>query len=126
MRIGPFAVIEEDVVLGEGCSVHSHAVIKRYTTLGKQNQVFEGAVLGGLPQDLKYEGGRSYLLVGDGNVFREGVTINRSTEPDGATRIGDHCFFMTCSHVAHECSVGDHVILANCVALAHGLAATRE
>jgi UDP-N-acetylglucosamine acyltransferase len=112
------AVIEEDVVIGEGCTIEAHAVVKRYTRLGKGNHLHEGAVLGGSPQDIKYRGGTSFLLVGDGNIFREHVTVNRSTEPDGTTRIGHHNFLMTSSHVAHECILGNHVVMANCVALA--------
>ena len=116
--IGPHAVVEADTVLGNGCRIGAHAVIKRYTRLGAENLVAEGAVLGGDPQDLKFSGDRSYLQIGDQNVFRESVTINRATETDGATRIGNHCFLMAYSHVAHECVLGDHVVLANNVSLA--------
>ena len=116
--IGPFAVIEKDTVLGNGCRIGAHAVIKRYTRLGEGNLVAEGAVLGGDPQDLKFSGGRSYLQIGDRNIFREGVTVNRATETDGVTRVGNHCFLMAYSHVAHECVLGNHVVLANNAALA--------
>ena len=116
--IGPYAVIEEETVLGNGCRIGAHAVIKRYTRMGDGNLVAEGAVLGGPPQDLSFLDAPSYLQIGDGNVFREGVTVNRATEPEGRTRIGGSCFLMAHSHVAHECSLGSHVILANNVALA--------
>ncbi len=116
--IGPYAVVEENTVLGNGCRIGAHAVIKRYTRLGEGNLVAEGAVLGGDPQDLKFSGDRSYLQIGDRNVFREGVTINRATESDGVTRIGNNCLLMAHSHVAHECVLGNHVVLANNVILA--------
>ena len=86
--------------------------------MGARNLVAEGAVLGGDPQELRFSGHRSYLQIGDQNVFREGVTVNRATAADAATRIGDHCFLMAYSHVAHECVLGNHVVLANNVALA--------
>ena len=116
--IGPYAVVEEETGLGNGCRIGAHAVIKRYTRLGARNLVAEGAVLGGDPQELRFSGDRSYLQIGDQNVFREGVTVNRATAADAATRIGDHCFLMAYSHVAHECVLGNHVVLANNVALA--------
>ena len=116
--IGPYAVVEEDTVLGNGCQIGAHAVIKRYSRLGAENLVAEGAVLGGEPQDLTFSGDRSHLQIGDRNVFRESVTVNRATEEDAATRIGDNCYLMAYSHVAHECVLGNHVILANNVALA--------
>ena len=116
--IGPYAVVEEETVLGNGCRIGAHAVIKRYTRLGEGNLVAEGAVLGGDPQDLKFSGDRSHLQIGDQNVFREGVTVNRATAADAATRIGDNCYLMAYSHVAHECVLGNHVVLANNVALA--------
>ncbi len=116
--LGPYAVIEEDTVLGKGCQIGAHAVIKRYTRLGRDNLVAEGAVLGGEPQDLAFFGDRSYLRIGDRNIFREGVTVNRATEAGTATRIGNDCYLMAYSHVAHECVLGNHVILANNAALA--------
>jgi UDP-N-acetylglucosamine acyltransferase len=117
-ELGPFAVIEAGAVVGSNCRIGAHAVIRGATRMGNSNQVFEGAVLGGPPQDLKYRETESYLEIGDGNVFREGVTVHKATEEGSATRIGNHCFLMACSHVAHECILGDHVILANNVALA--------
>ncbi len=116
--VGPYAVIEEDTDIGPNCRIEAHAVIKRHTRMGKDNHVFEGAVLGGIPQDLKYSGTRSRVEIGDGNVFRENVTVNRSTEVGGVTRLGDRNYLMTCAHVAHECSLEDDVIMANNVALA--------
>ncbi len=117
-RVGPFAVIEGEVEVGEGCRIGAHAVIKRYTRMGRENRVFEGAVLGGIPQDRKFRDARSALRIGDRNVFREGVTVNRSTAEGGVTTLGDDNFLMTHSHVAHECVLGSGVVMANCVALA--------
>jgi len=117
-RVGPFAVIEPDTVLGEGCQVSPHAVIKRYSILGRNNRVLEGVVIGGVPQDFKYLEHRSFVKIGDGNTFREYVTINRSTTEDGSTIIGNKCFLMAYAHVAHECELGNHVVMANAVQLA--------
>lgn len=118
VRVGPFAVIEEETELGEGCEIRAHAVVKRYTRLGPGNVVHEGAVLGGEPQDVAFRGNPSALAIGSGNRIREGVTIHRSSKPDGTTVVGSDCFLMACSHVAHDCRLGDRVIMANNVALA--------
>ena len=117
-RVGPFAVIEPETVLGEGCRVAPHAVIKRYSILGRDNRVLEGVVIGGVPQDFKFQEHRSFVRIGDGNTFREYVTINRSTAKEGSTIIGNQCFLMAYAHVAHECELGDHVVMANAVQLA--------
>jgi UDP-N-acetylglucosamine acyltransferase len=112
--IHPTAVIEEDVVLGEDCHIGAYAVIKRYTRMGARNRVHEHAVIGGDPQDLKFDPATvSATVIGDGNVFREGVTVHRGSRPGAATRIGSHGFFMALTHVAHDCTVGDHVIMVN-------------
>jgi UDP-N-acetylglucosamine acyltransferase len=116
--VGPYAVVEEDVTIGAGTELRAHAVVKRYTTLGAGNTVHEGAVLGGEPQDVGFRGGASALRIGDRNRIREGVTIHRSSKPDGATVIGSDCFLMAYAHVAHDDRLGDRVILANNVALA--------
>ena len=116
--VGPYAVIEDDTAIGAATEVRAHAVVKRYTTLGARNTVHEGAVLGGEPQDLGFRGGPTALRIGDGNRIREGVTVHRSSKPDGATVIGSECFLMAYSHVAHDDVLGDRVILANNVALA--------
>lgn len=117
-EVGPYAVIEQDVVVGARCRIESHAVIKRYTQMGESNQVFEGAVLGGVPQDLKYTGRPSGLCIGDRNIFREGVTVHRATEPGGETRIGSDNYLMANAHVAHDCVLEHHILMANNVALA--------
>ncbi len=117
-EVGPLVVIESGAVIGSHCRIGAHAVIRGSTRMGNGNQVFEGAVLGGPPQDLKYHDTESYLQIGDCNVFREGVTVHKATKHGASTRIGSHCFLMAYSHVAHECILDDHVILANNVALA--------
>ena len=118
VQIGPYTVLEKDTVVGDGCRIGAHVVIKKYTVLGRDNLVFEGAVLGGEPQDVKFAGQRSYLHIGNQNIFRENVTVNRATEPEGKTTIKNGCFLMAYSHVAHECVLGNKVVLANNVALA--------
>lgn len=115
---GPYAVIESGTEIGEGSEVRAHAVIKRFTTLGPHNIVHEGAILGGEPQDLGFKQCESYLRIGASNAFREGVTVHRGTEPESETVIGENCFIMACAHVAHNCRLGDRVIIANNVALA--------
>ncbi|MDT5122783.1 MAG: UDP-N-acetylglucosamine acyltransferase [Acidobacteriota bacterium] len=117
-RIGPYVVIEDDVVIGEGCEIASHVVIKQFTTLGRGNRVFEHAVLGGLPQDLKFKGEKTRLIIGDDNLIREGVTLHRANGEGEATRIGSRNFLMIGVHIAHNCIVGDDNIFANEVALA--------
>ena len=118
MVLGPYAFVEDGAVVGDRCEIRAHAVVKRFTTLGRDNAVHEGAVLGGEPQDLGFEGMDTALVIGDGNRIREGVTLNRSTQPGAPTVIGSECFLMGAVHVAHDCRLGDQVIMANTVALA--------
>lgn len=116
--VGPYAVLEEETELGAGCEVRAHAVIKRYTTLGPGNVVHEHAVLGGEPQDVGYRGAVTRLEIGARNVIREGVTIHRASREGQATQVGSDCMLMAYAHVAHDCRLGDCVIMANNVALA--------
>ncbi|MCA1634369.1 MAG: acyl-ACP--UDP-N-acetylglucosamine O-acyltransferase, partial [Acidobacteria bacterium] len=118
VRVGPCAVIEEDVTIGEGCEIGAHAVIKKFTTLGARNRVFEHATLGGEPQDVKFRGERSPLIVGDDNLIREGATLHRASGEGCATRVGSRNFLMIGVHVAHNCEVGDDNIFSNGAALA--------
>jgi UDP-N-acetylglucosamine acyltransferase len=111
--IGPYVVIGAHVRIGAGTVVASHAVIDGWTTIGAACDIGVGAVLGGAPQDLKFRGQRSYLHIGDHTCIREYVTVHRSSEEDGATTIGAHNFLMAYSHVAHDCHLGDHVIMVN-------------
>lgn len=118
-RVGPFCLIGGEVQLGAGVEVKSHAVITGLTEIGEGTVVFPFATLGEVPQDLKFKGERSRLVIGRRNRIREHVTMNTGTEGGGGvTRIGDDGLFMTGAHVAHDCQIGDRVILVNSVALA--------
>ena len=117
--IGAFCVIGAEVELGDESILHSHVVVTGRTTLGKGNQIFPFASIGHQPQDLKYKGEASRLQIGDGNVIREHVTMNPGTEGGGmVTSVGQQGLFMMGAHVAHDCSIGDHVIMANNATLA--------
>lgn len=116
--VGPDAIIEGQVVLGPGCIIGPRAHLSGKTTLGARVKVGIGAVVGGEPQDLSYKGEPSLTEVGDDTVIREYVTIHRGTKEGTTTRIGKSCFLMVGSHVAHNCQLADHVILANNVLLA--------
>ncbi|MEM6615920.1 MAG: acyl-ACP--UDP-N-acetylglucosamine O-acyltransferase [Pseudomonadota bacterium] len=118
-RIGPFCVVGDDVCLGENVVLHSHCTIIGDTRLGDGTEVFPFASLGHRPQDLKFRGEKSRLVIGANNVIRENVTMNPGTEGDKLeTRVGDNCLFMVGSHVAHDCQIGDRVIMANNATLA--------
>ena len=119
VRVGPYAVIGSGVTIGRACEIGAHAVLEGQLELGDESRVFPHAVLGTPPQDIKYSGETSRLVIGKRCLFREGVTVNRGTAGGGGlTRIGDGCVLMANSHVAHDCSLGREVILANSVALA--------
>jgi UDP-N-acetylglucosamine acyltransferase len=119
VRIGPFAVIGPEVALGDGCEVRAHAVLDGPSSFGAGCVVHSFAALGTPPQDKKWKGEHTQLVVGEGNVFRECVTVNRGTGHGGAvTRIGDHNLFMAYAHVAHDCTVGSHTVFANGATLA--------
>jgi UDP-N-acetylglucosamine acyltransferase len=118
VTVGPYAVVEDGAVVGDRTEIRAHAVVKRFTTLGAENQVHEGAVLGGEPQDLAFGGGETRLSIGDGNRIREYVTIHRASKEGGVTTVGSECFLMANVHVAHDCRIGDKAILANNTALA--------
>jgi len=119
VTVGPYAVIGEHVTIGAGTTVGPHAVIEGRTTIGKENQIFQFASIGAIPQDLKFHGEQSSLVIGDRNKVREFVTIHLGTKDGGAvTTVGSDCLFMAYSHVAHDCVVKDHVILANGATLA--------
>ena len=119
VRIGAFAVVGDEVELEEGCIVHPHAVLQGPARFGSKNVFHPFCSIGSDPQDLKYAGERTELEVGDANVFREWVSVNRGTAGGGGlTRIGSHNFFMVCAHVAHDCVVGNHTIFSNGATLA--------
>jgi UDP-N-acetylglucosamine acyltransferase len=112
--VGPYCVIGEHVVLSAGVSVKSHVVIEGRTTIGERTRIFPFASIGFETQDLKYKGEPSSLEIGHDNTIREHVTINPGTEGGGmVTRVGNHCLLMVGAHVAHDCQIGDHVILVN-------------
>ena len=116
--VGPFSVIGPQVRIGARTVIGPHAVINGPTTIGADNRIFQFASIGDAPQDKKYRGEPTQLLIGDRNVFRESCTINRGTTHDkGVTRIGDDNLFMAYSHVAHDCVIGDNTVFANSVAL---------
>ena len=119
VRIGPYTVIGEHVSIGPGTQVGAHCVLEGYTTIGADCEIFTGAVIGSMPQDLKYRGEKSLLVIGDRNKIREYVTINPGTEGGGGkTVIGSNCLLMAYAHVAHDCLIGNHVVIANSAALA--------
>ncbi len=118
VEIGPFSIIEDNVVIAENCAISSHVLIASGTRLGRGIRVFQGAVIGTIPQDLKFEGEETLANIGENTTIREYVTINRGTSESGSTDIGTDCLIMAYAHVAHDCKIGDHVILANSVNLA--------
>lgn len=119
VRIGPNCCIGPKVVLGDRCLLHNNVTITGNTRIGANNQFFPGCVLGCIPQDLKYRGTDTQLLIGSDNVFRENVTVHTGTEvAGGVTKIGDHNHFLVGCHIAHDCQVGNHCILSNQVQLA--------
>ena len=113
VRVGPYAVIDEHVELGPECLVGPHVYLTGKTTIGARNRFFSGCVIGEAPQDLKYKGELTRVRIGDGNTFRENVTVNRSTTAGEETVIGSNSFLMAGCHVGHNCHVGNDVILAN-------------
>jgi UDP-N-acetylglucosamine acyltransferase len=118
VRVGHHCVIGPNVKIGRGTRLENNVTISGNSRIGRNNHLFPNVVIGAEPQDLSYKGTPTQVIIGDGNVFRESVTINRATEKeDGITSVGNDCYFMTCSHVAHDCKVGDRVIMANNVML---------
>jgi len=117
VKIGPYAHIMDDVVIGDGTEIGSHVVLAPGTRIGKNCKIFHHAVLGEIPQDLKFEGEYTTVEIGDNTTIREFVTINRGTKATWKTIIGSNCLLMAYSHVAHDCRIGDNVILANAVNL---------
>ena len=119
VEVGPYAVIGPRVRIGAGTVVGAHCVIDGHTTIGRDNRIFPFASIGGAPQDKKYAGEPTRLSIGDGNTIREYVTINTGTVQDESeTRLGDDNWIMAYVHVAHDCRLGSHIILANAVQLA--------
>ena len=118
-KIGPYCVIGADVTIGAGSELKAHVNVDGVTSIGENNIIFPFTSLGTPPQDLKFKGERSELVIGDNNTIREHVTMNAGTEGGGlVTKVGNNCFIMVGSHVAHDCQLGDHVIMANNATLA--------
>jgi UDP-N-acetylglucosamine acyltransferase len=118
VEVGPFAVIGDNVVIGPRCWIGPHAVVNGPTTLGADNRVFQFASLGDAPQDKKYKGEPTRLEIGDRNVFREYCTVNRGTVTgNGVTRLGDDNMLLAYTHVGHDCTLGNHIVLSNLVML---------
>jgi UDP-N-acetylglucosamine acyltransferase len=118
VKIDPFAVVEEGVNIGDSTHVMSHAVIMKNTIVGKSCYIFPGAVLGAVPQDLKFDGEETFVEIGDNTTIRECVTVNRGTKDKWKTKVGSNCLLMAYCHIAHDCILGDYVIIANSVQLA--------
>ncbi len=117
VEVGPYAVIEGDVSIGAGTVIGPHAVIRQYSRLGKNNFIDAHAIIGGTPQHTSFAGDETWVEIGDDNVIREGATIHRAFEKGGKTSVGSNCMLMINSHVAHDCTVGDNVVLTNNVML---------
>jgi UDP-N-acetylglucosamine acyltransferase len=120
--IGPYCIIGEHVLLGDHCKLHSHVVIDGHTSLGARNEIFPFASIGLKTQDLKWKGGLTRVEIGDDNTFRECVTVNSATAEGGVTRIGSHNHILAYAHVAHDCSLGNHIVMSNVATLAGHIA----
>ncbi len=118
VEIGPFCVIGPHVRIGRGTRLESNVTLMGHVSIGQNNHIYPGVVIGGEPQDISYKGSDTQVILGDNNIIREGVTINRASEKeDGVTSLGNNNFLMACSHVAHDCKLGNRIILANGVLL---------
>ena len=117
VSIGAYSIIEDNVIIGDNTIIDSHTIIKEYTEVGKNCNIFSHCVIGGVPQDKKYNGEKSKLVIGNNNTIREFCTLNRGTEESGITKIGNNCLFMAYVHVAHDCYLKNDIILANGVQL---------
>ncbi|CUH94534.1 Acyl-[acyl-carrier-protein]-UDP-N-acetylglucosamine O-acyltransferase [Propionispora sp. 2/2-37] len=118
VEIGPYAVIGENVLIGDGTVIGAHAVIDGWTSIGKNCVIFHSASIGTEPQDLKFAGEKSYVFIGDNTKIREFATVNRATGENEETRVGSNCLLMAYTHVAHNCVVGNNVIMSNAATLA--------
>jgi UDP-N-acetylglucosamine acyltransferase len=116
-EVGPYCVIGENVRMGDGCKLHSHVVIDGHTKFGKGNEIFPFASIGLKTQDLKWQGGITRTEIGDGNTFREYVTIHSATGDGEVTRVGSHNHILAYCHIAHNCTLGDKIIMSNVATL---------
>jgi len=113
VKVEPFTVIHEGVTIGEGTWISSNVTIMEGVTIGKNCRIFPGAVIGAVPQDLKYKGEQTYVEIGDNTTIREFVTIHRGTSDRGKITVGNNCLIMAYSHIAHDCCVGNNCIMSN-------------
>jgi UDP-N-acetylglucosamine acyltransferase len=118
VRVGEFCVIESDVAIGAACMLEPYVYVKRWTIMGERNEISAGTVLGTDPLDKGFAGERSYLRIGNGNKIREHYTISRGTAPESVTEIGDGNYIMTSGHIAHNCKLGNQIVVASCALLA--------
>lgn len=113
VTIGPYTVIGDEVEIGDGANIGPNAVVGSYTTIGKDCRIFQFASVGEMPQDLKFKGEKTFTYIGDRTVIREGATIHRATGEGNETRVGSDCLLMAYIHIAHNCVLGNHVIMSN-------------
>lgn len=118
VEIGPFVTIDRDVIIGDNCVIESNATICRFTRLGNNCHVFPSAVIGAIPQDLKFRGEETWAVIGDNCVLREFVTVHRGTASKGKTIVGNNNLIMAYCHIAHDCILHDNIIMSNCTQLA--------
>lgn len=118
VEIGPFVTIDDNVEIGEGTVIMSNATILSGSRIGKNCRIFPGAVVGAIPQDLKFKGEETFAIIGDNTTLRECVTVNRGTSAKGKTVVGNNCLIMAYSHIAHDCLLGNNIIVSNASQLA--------
>lgn len=118
LSIGEFSIINDDVEIGNNCEIGNHVVIENGARIADNVKIGHGTIIGGVPQDLKFEGEMTTVEIGEGTTIREYTTINRGTKHSGTTKVGKNCFIMSYVHVAHDCVIGDNVIIANAVNMA--------
>ena len=117
VKIGPFCVIEDNVTIRSGTQINSFVHIVSNTYIGKECKIFQGSIIGEIPQDLKYDGEKTKLIIGDRTKIREFCTVNKGTKANGETLIGSDVLLMAYAHIAHDCIIGDNAIIVNSVAL---------
>lgn len=118
VTIDAFAYIDKDVVIGDGCHIHPHASILPGSRIGNNNEIFENAIIGATPQDFRWKGEESYVIIGDNNKIREQVIINRGIRKESATKIGSNSFVMAQTHIGHDSEIGNYCVLGNAVKIA--------
>lgn len=118
VQVGPFVYIDKDVEIGAGTVIDANATILEGTRIGKNCHIFPSAVVGAIPQDLKFKGEKTYVFIGDNTTIRECATVHRGTASKGKTVVGNNCLIMAYSHVAHDCILHDHIIMSNATQLA--------